>query len=185
MQYRRTPTVSGYSPSELLNNRQLRSVIDTLLPSAPRIAQSKLKDSDNKVNKTFRHFKIGDPCYALYFGSPHNQDPRWVPAVIIKKQGSRMFHVRVVPKGPIWRRHINQLQLRYVSDSNNDIEDIPSTSDNIEQSTTSQFSSGEDESVTSSSTLEDYVTEESSSSFSNHFRNSTSSTSNPSYIRDD
>ena len=97
IQYQRTPTASEYSPCELLNNRQLRAVIDTLLPSPPHIAQSKLKSSNDKVNKTSHRFKIGDPCYTLYFGPRRNQDPRWVPVVIVKRQGSRMFHVRVVP----------------------------------------------------------------------------------------
>ena len=33
LQFRRTPNSSGYSPSELLNSRQIRTKIDTLLPS--------------------------------------------------------------------------------------------------------------------------------------------------------
>ena len=41
MQYRRTPTSSGFSPSELLNGRQIRTKIDTLLPSPTHIAQEK------------------------------------------------------------------------------------------------------------------------------------------------
>ena len=39
MQYRRTPTSCGFSPSELLNSRQLRTRIDSLLPSPAHIAQ--------------------------------------------------------------------------------------------------------------------------------------------------
>ena len=39
MQYRRTPLASGYSPSELLNGRQIRTKIDTLLPSPAHKAQ--------------------------------------------------------------------------------------------------------------------------------------------------
>ena len=110
MQCRRTPTASGYSTSELLNNRHLRAVIDTLLSSLPHITQFKLKSSNDKVNKTYLStFQYG-PCYALFFGSRRNQDPRWIPALIVKRQGSRIFHVRVVPTGPIWRRHLNQLQ---------------------------------------------------------------------------
>ena len=68
-----------------------------------------------------------------------NQDPRWVPALIVKRQGSHMFHVRVVPKGPIWRRHLNQLQTRYVSDSNNNIEGVPSTSNAVQEPTSNLF----------------------------------------------
>ena len=33
MQYRRTPLLCGYSPSELLNGRQIRTPIDVLVPS--------------------------------------------------------------------------------------------------------------------------------------------------------
>ena len=141
MQYRRTPTASGYSPSKLLNNRQLRAVIDTLLPLPP---QSKLKSSNDKVNKTSHYFKIGDPCYALHFGPRRNQDRRWVPAVIAKIQGSRMFYERVVPNRPIWRRHLHQLKPHYVSDSDDDIEDVPSTSDVVQEPSSDSFTSKEE-----------------------------------------
>ena len=39
--YRRTPLSTGYSPSELLNGRQIRTKIDTLLPSPVHTAQGK------------------------------------------------------------------------------------------------------------------------------------------------
>ena len=39
MQYRRTPLYTGFSPSQLLNGRQLRTKIDALLPSPAHIAQ--------------------------------------------------------------------------------------------------------------------------------------------------
>eukprot|EP00731_Ephydatia_muelleri_P014700 Em0008g420a len=41
MQYRRTPLAEGYSPSEILNGRQIRSKIDIMLPSPAHIAQGK------------------------------------------------------------------------------------------------------------------------------------------------
>ena len=43
MHYRRTPTSSGYFPSELLNSRRMRTIVDTLLPSPLHMAQSKMK----------------------------------------------------------------------------------------------------------------------------------------------
>ena len=52
-----------------------------------------------------------------------------------------MFHVRVVLTGPIWRRHLNQLQTRYVSDSNNNIKNVPSTSDAVQQLSSESFNS--------------------------------------------
>ena len=41
MQYRRTPLASGYSPSEILNGRQIRCKIDILLPSPAPYCSSK------------------------------------------------------------------------------------------------------------------------------------------------
>ncbi|XP_062507885.1 uncharacterized protein K02A2.6-like [Corticium candelabrum] len=41
MQYRRSPLANRYSPSELLNNRQIRTKIDTLLPSPAHEAQER------------------------------------------------------------------------------------------------------------------------------------------------
>ena len=40
-------------------------------------------------------------------------DPRWVPAIVTKVHGSRSMDVRVCPRGPTWRRHIEQLRPRY------------------------------------------------------------------------
>ena len=40
-QYRRTPTDSGFSPSQLLNGRQIRTKLDTILPSSAHIMQGK------------------------------------------------------------------------------------------------------------------------------------------------
>ncbi|CAI9716165.1 Tf2-6 poly [Octopus vulgaris] len=117
MQFRRTPTTSGYSPSELLKSCQLCTKIDILLPSPVHLAQSKLKRTTKRdVLKTSNQFQVGDPCYALYFGPKKNQDLRWVPAIAVKKQGTRTFHVQVMPRGPIWRLHLEQLQLRYSSE---------------------------------------------------------------------
>jgi len=41
MQYRRTPLLCGYSPSELLNGRQIRTAIDVLIPSPAHQAQER------------------------------------------------------------------------------------------------------------------------------------------------
>ena len=77
MQYRRTPLASGYSPSEILNGRQIRCKIDILLPSPAHIAQAKQAIATSKSPPTTFHsqvarvtytFKVGDPCYALYCG---------------------------------------------------------------------------------------------------------------------
>ena len=75
MQYRRTPTSCGFSPSELLNSRQLPTRIDSLLPSPAHIAQGRQSKETSKsqmtpdsggVAKVTRQYKAGDPAYALY-----------------------------------------------------------------------------------------------------------------------
>ena len=119
IQYRRSPLASGYSPSELLNNRQIRTKIDTLLPSPAHEAQerqareatkSQLKESQGTINSVQRLYSKGTPCYALYCGPRRTSDPRWVPATVIKVHGSRSVNVKVHPRGPIWRRHLEQLR---------------------------------------------------------------------------
>ena len=123
IQYRRTPLESGYSPSELLNGRQIRSKIDTLLPSPAHIAQGKQSKAAAK-SQTSEHEKIaavkaafpynvGTPCYALYCGARRDKDPRWIPATVIKVFGTRSVNVKVHPRGPTWRRHVEQLRPRY------------------------------------------------------------------------
>ncbi|KAL5489033.1 hypothetical protein EMCRGX_G018077 [Ephydatia muelleri] len=144
MQFRRTPLSSGYSPSELLNGRQIRSKIDTLLPSPAHIAQGKqareaiksqLQEDDSapSVNKLTYSFPGGAPCYALYYGPIRDKDPRWVPAIVIKVFGPRSVNVRVFPKGLIWRRHIEQLQPRYGAQEDVDPGETPTVSQHSPQ----------------------------------------------------
>ena len=61
-------------------------------------------------------FNVGDPCYARYHGRVGDRTPRWVPATVVKVRGGRSFDVRVAPTGPIWRRHVEQLQRRFATD---------------------------------------------------------------------
>jgi transposase InsO family protein len=129
MQYRRTPLDIGYSPSELLNSRQIRTMIDTLLPSPPHLAQRKEARAATKsqqhevsqpVSRIELRYEVGTPCYALYCGPRRQADPRWVPAVVTRVFGTRSVNVRVFPRGPTWRRHIEQLRPRYGVDQDSD-----------------------------------------------------------------
>ena len=119
--YRRTPTSNGFSPSEMLNGTQIRTKIDTLLPSPAHIAQGKQAKEATKsqqkedVAPVTPSFKLGDTVYALYFGPRRDREPRWAPAVIIKRHGTRSYNVKVIPNGPTWRRHLEQLHRRYRS----------------------------------------------------------------------
>ena len=67
MQYRRTPTSCGFSLSELLNSRQIRSKIDSLLPSPAHIAQGKQSKEASKSQITPDSGGVAK-VYELYHG---------------------------------------------------------------------------------------------------------------------
>ena len=112
MVYRRTPLPTGFSPSELLNNRQLRTKIDTLVPSPAHLAQSKQVKSENSETNSYN---TGDNCYALYCGPRKTNSPRWVPGIVTKRWGERSVNVKILPNGPTWRRHVDQLRPRHTT----------------------------------------------------------------------
>ena len=106
MQYRRTPLPCGYSPSELLNGRQIRTAIDVFIPSPAHLAQERQSKQAAKAAQTLEgrldpQYPIWTSCYALYCGPRQDKDPRWVPAVVTKVRGARPVCVRVYPMGPI------------------------------------------------------------------------------------
>uniref|UniRef100_A0A5S6R4H4 RNA-directed DNA polymerase n=1 Tax=Trichuris muris TaxID=70415 RepID=A0A5S6R4H4_TRIMR len=122
MQYRRTPLECGYSPGELLNGRLIRCKLDALVPSPAHIAQGRLAKETARPHlrmnrrltaKRVHSYTLGAPCYALYYGPKRDKEPRWVPAVVTKVFGTRSVQVRVVPRGPSWKRHVEQLLPRY------------------------------------------------------------------------
>jgi len=140
MQYRRTPLPQGFSPSELLNGRQLRCKIDTLLPSPAHLSQRHQMQQEQKT-RLIHDYQVGTPCYALYCGPRRNQQPKWIPATIIKVLGSRTMNVRVLPRGPVWKRHIEQLCKRYsVPEDDEPPDDFTSTSPPLSPNSTSQSS---------------------------------------------
>jgi hypothetical protein len=124
MQYRRTPTSTGYSPSELLNGRQIRTPIDTLLPSPTHIAQKRQCEGTTQSKAVIKKYRVGDAVYAIYYGPRKDRDPRWIPATVVKCRGSRTYEVKVHPKGPIWRRHWEQLRPRCPSTEDLDPGDV-------------------------------------------------------------
>ena len=121
MQYRRKPLSTGFSPNQLLNGRQIRTKIDSLLPSPAHIAQERQATDatkrQQKEQSTVHHirtrYSVGTPCYALYCGPRHTNSPRWVPATVTKVHGTRSFSVKVHSRGPLWKRHWEQLRPRY------------------------------------------------------------------------
>lgn len=122
-QYRRMPLPTGYSPSELLNGRQIRTRIDTLLPTHAHMTQKKQTSpapaTSTKVSKS-TGYQVGTPCYARYYGPRRDNEAKWIPATVTKIQGTRHFKVKVFPNGPVWRRHVEQLRPRQNSQENDD-----------------------------------------------------------------
>ena len=74
MQYRITPLLSRYSPSELLNGREICTKLDAMVRSLAHVAQGiqakvalKSQENEQKVVSRFPHqYKVGAPCYALF-----------------------------------------------------------------------------------------------------------------------
>ena len=89
------------------------------MPSPAHLAQHKQMQSPakaqhaEKVAQVIHKYDVGSLVYALYFGPRRDRDARWVPAVVTKRKGTRTFNVKVVPRGPTWRRHFEQLQPRH------------------------------------------------------------------------
>ena len=75
----------------------------------------KFQQKEQKAVLKFPHqCKSGAPCCALYHGPQKDVDLRWVLAIFTKVHGPRGVYVRVCPRGPVWRRHTEQLRPRYL-----------------------------------------------------------------------
>lgn len=148
MMYRRTPLASGLSPSEILNGRQIRTKIDVLVPSPAHIAQGKQCATATKSvsqavrSKVLHPYQVGSPVYTAHYGKRLDREPQWVPATVSKRLGARHLLVKVFPRGPVWKRHIEQIRPRFGSDQDNDPGEIVSTS--LSSSTSSTQPSSED-----------------------------------------
>ena len=144
MMYRRTALPSGLSPSELLNGRQIRSKIDIIKPSPAADAQKlQARELSNEmrrkgyrtVRKIHYNYSVGAACYAKSYWRHKEREARWIPATVIEVLGCRRVRVQVYPTGPIWIRHIHQLQPRFGADEDDDpgdvlSQDIPKTTNN-------------------------------------------------------
>ena len=88
------------------------------------------KDGD-QGEKVAAIFKVGTPCYALYFSPRCNRNPRWVPrAIVTKVFGSRSVKVRVFPKGVTCRRHLEQLRPWYTSQEDAELGELSVSTQN-------------------------------------------------------
>ena len=98
------PLASGSSPSELLNGRQICTKLDIIVPERIHtIARGR-----EELAPTRRLTK-DSPCFALSYKAGHN---KWRPAVVTALPGHQLFEVHMLPDGPTWRPHIDQLRPR-------------------------------------------------------------------------
>ena len=81
-----------------------------------------MAQSNEVLRSVTSSYEVGDPCYALYYGPRHSHQPRWVPAIVTKRHGTRNVNVQVLPQGPIletsrqptsttlcdWRWHVSR-----------------------------------------------------------------------------
>ena len=75
-----------------------------------------MAQSNEVLRSVTSSYEVGDPCYALYYGPRHSHQPRWVPAIVTKRHGTRSVNIQVLPQGPAWRRHVDQLRPRYTTE---------------------------------------------------------------------
>ena len=102
------------TPDRSSNSHEVRC--SAHLSCSPRPREAGTDCHQGAVERMLRSvtssYEVGDPCYTLYYGPRHSHQPRWVPAIVTKRHGTRSVNVRVLPRGPTWRRHVDQLRPR-------------------------------------------------------------------------
>jgi len=105
--YSATPhSVTGQTPSELLNGRRLRTLLDLLHPSQTQLQLR--QEEQNNLQTRPREFKTGD----LVWVRNYREGKRWVPGIIKEKSGNVMYQAVIEGQNLTWHRHANQLKTR-------------------------------------------------------------------------
>ena len=89
---------------------QIRTELDAILPSPAYILQGKQTraiSSNDDSRHSIHNFKVGDHCYALYFGP---KQTKWVPAVVVKLTSTRIIQVQTVFQDSKWQSYIDELR---------------------------------------------------------------------------
>ena len=86
------------------------------------------KKSPATISKVLHEYKVGRPVYVSHYGRKIDKTPRWVPVIVFKRLGTRHLQVKILPQGPVWKRHIEQVQLRYSADQDADPGETASSS---------------------------------------------------------
>ena len=113
------PAIGWKTPAELLHGRQPRNLLAILNP------KNNAKHGHTSPTDMFKYkqFTVDSLVYARNYAP----GPMWVPGRIISKVGTTMFMVNT-DKGT-WKRHANQLQIRFaINNTNKDSSSMPSSS---------------------------------------------------------
>ena len=108
--YRATPhTVTGQTPSKMLNSRRIRTRLDLLHPNHDQMKRARVRQEDHyNAGTKARQFTMGDLVWARNFRGRE----RWIPGIIKERIGNVMYKVVIEDKDMTWRRHTNQLKSR-------------------------------------------------------------------------
>ncbi|XGW21465.1 hypothetical protein V3C99_004430 [Haemonchus contortus] len=120
LNYRRTPCPSApgaKSPAELFLGRQIRTKLSLLKPPSTTDYNNRNRKMEEHYNRHHgarqRKFNIGDPVWAKDYRSGA---PKQAPGEVVQQYGNRLYDISV--DGQIWKRHANQLRLRFSSNPN-------------------------------------------------------------------
>lgn len=121
-QYRMTPTcATGKSPSELLNHRKMRSLLDLLHPNLQGKIHKKQMEMKAKHDggKVVRSYQCGDTVSVKNFAS----GAKWLHGTIERITGPLSYEVRLLD-GRIVRRHVDHIITRQV-DNRSSTTEVP------------------------------------------------------------
>ena len=125
--YRSTPqSTTNQTPSEILNNRRMRTKLDLLHPCNSETVKSQQRQKANYDATTKpRCFKVGDLVWARNFRG----GKRWLSGVVTKQMGNVLYEVSVKDLNTTWRRHANQLRTRieWIPETPSATVDMPQT----------------------------------------------------------
>ncbi|EYC07744.1 hypothetical protein Y032_0069g372 [Ancylostoma ceylanicum] len=127
--YRRTPCPSapgGESPAEAFLGRTIRTKLSLFKPSVTRnytVRNQKMEEQFNRHHGARqKEFNVGDLVWTLDYRSGK---PQQSPARVLQRHGNRLYDVEV--NGQVWKRHADQICLRYSDTpiSEMELSDIP------------------------------------------------------------
>ncbi|XP_037043751.1 uncharacterized protein K02A2.6-like [Bradysia coprophila] len=112
--YRMTPNAqlpNNCSPAEVMFGRKMNSVLDLVKPRLKFDVIRDVKMEDQFNTKHGAKHRIFYPNQKIYVRDFRERKIVWSPAVIIERVGNVVYNVEC--DGIIWRRHANQIRVRY------------------------------------------------------------------------